>query len=293
MRSKMTASISLVLGGILWGLFWIPLRYLADIGLHGAWSGMMIYIGAALIMLAALATGRVGLPNFGRDLIVCGLLTGSAFSLYATALLLSDVVRVILLFYLAPVWGTLLGLAFLGERLTPSRIGALLAAGLGMMIVLGLGDAMPFPRNIGDWLALASGLLYAIGSMRIYQLGNLGVFETGASFVFGSLLFTGLSLIIAPGVFAGGVSVVQAAAFLPLGILMAAYILPMVLLTLWPSTVLTPAQVGLLLMSEVIVGTLSAALYSGEPFGWRKAVGSALIIASAFIEAMNDQTKKD
>ena len=62
------------------------------------------------------------------------------------------------------------------------------------------------------------------------------------------------------------------------------YALPMIWLTIAPAQLLSPARVGILLMSEVIIGACSAALLSGEPFGLLEAYGTILIILAALIE---------
>ena len=54
-----------------------------------------------------------------------------------SALILTEVVRALLLFYLTPLWSTLLGIFFLGERLTVNRFLGLLLAFVGLAIVLG------------------------------------------------------------------------------------------------------------------------------------------------------------
>jgi hypothetical protein len=64
------------------------------------------------------------------------------------------------------------------------------------------------------------------------------------------------------------------------------YMIPMVFLTILPATVLPPARIGVLLMSEVVVGAISAALLSGEAFGAREALGTLLIIAAALFEVL-------
>ena len=104
-----------------------------------------------------------------------------------TASMLTDVVRTLLLFYLTPVWSTLLGIAFLGERLTRFRLAALILGFTGLLVVLGLGEGFPWPRNMGDWLALFSGLAWAYGSLRLYRTGGLPVFEQVLVFVLGGL----------------------------------------------------------------------------------------------------------
>ena len=58
-----------------------------------------------------------------------GLLAGSAFALYIASINLTEVVRAILLFYMTPLWSTLLGVLVLRERLTANRIVALARVG--------------------------------------------------------------------------------------------------------------------------------------------------------------------
>jgi drug/metabolite transporter (DMT)-like permease len=57
-------------------------------------------------------------------------------------------------------------------------------------------------------------------------------------------------------------------------------------LILWGSQRVDPGRVGLLLMTECVVGTASAALFSGEPFGWREALGSVLILGAGTVEVV-------
>lgn len=286
MQSQTTASIGLVIGGALWGLIWLPLRYLEELGLPGAWSGLALYAGAALVLLLLWVSGRFGLTASIKSLAVCGLFLGGAFSLYASSLLLTDVVRALLLFYLTPIWGTALGVFVLGETLTRTRVAALLMALAGLLVVLGIGDTVPVPRNIGDWLALLSGICWAIGSLKVYQLGSRNTFEQMLAFVFGSFVVTLATMIIAPGIFVAGTSLSMALPVLPWGILMSLYVLPMLFLTVWPAGLLTPGRVGILLMSDLVVGVISAALYAGEPFGWREGAGSLLIIGAALVEVL-------
>ncbi|SLN34181.1 hypothetical protein ROA7450_01519 [Roseovarius albus] len=151
-------------------------------------------------------------------------------------------------------------------------------------MVLGLGDGWPVPRNIGDWLALASGMAWAFGSMRVYQLTDVTTFEQMAAFVIGALVITGLTMIAAPELLTAGTGISDGLRALPWGLLMALYVIPMLVLTVGPARLLTPGRVGILLMSDVLVGVMSAAIWSGEPFGWREVLGSALIIGAAVVE---------
>ena len=57
-------------------------------------------------------------------------------------------------------------------------------------------------------------------------------------------------------------------------------------LVLWAAQRIDSARVGILLMTEVLFGTLSAGLLSGQPFGWAEGVGTALIVGAGLIEVL-------
>ncbi len=278
------ASIALVFGGMLWGLYWIPVRFFVDKGLTGPWPGMVMYVAALLVLSPFLWRMRLEIFQDWRGLIISGMFTGAAFSLFSISLVYTEVVRSILLFYLTPVWGTLLGRLFLGERLSPMRLLGLFSGLLGLVIVLGGEQIIPRPRNAGDWLALISGMVWALGTLGLYRAGAVPVSGQVFAFLAGALVLSLVSLPFGSGpIFptGDGSSVLDV---LPFALVSALYTLPMVFLTIWPATQLSPARVGLLLMSEVVVGLISAAIFSGEPFGLREATGAAFIVTAAVLE---------
>ena len=72
----------------------------------------------------------------------------------------------------------------------------------------------------------------------------------------------------------------------PVLILSALIVVPVLFLTVWPATVLPPARVGLILMTEIVAGVVTAALFTGEPFGWREAIGSVVIVSAGLVEVL-------
>jgi drug/metabolite transporter (DMT)-like permease len=286
------AAFGLAIGGLFWGLYWVPLRVLSDLGMGGAWPGAFVFFGAAILLTPLIWHRRAGLRSNWWALVSCGLLTGAAFSLFSTAIILTDVVRAILLFYLTPVWSTLLGLVYLGERLTPARIGALALGITGMLIMLGLGAGWPVPRSLGDILALASGMVWAVGSLRLYQARHISVVEQVIAFVTGGLVIALATVAIGGAVLnpIGGAPVFGAAIW-PLAII-SLFVVPTLFLTVWPATVLPPARVGLILMTEIIAGVISAALFAGEVFGWREAVGSLMIVSAGLVEVLGHRVSR-
>lgn len=280
------ASLGIALAGVLWGLIWYPIRLLEGYGVGGAWPGIVIYGGCSLILLPVALARLETFRRYWKPLLLSGLFTGTAFAAYSTSLLFTEVVRALLLFYLTPIWGTALGILMLGERLTWQRGLALILGFGGLLIVFGIDEGFPLPRNLGDWLALASGVAWAYGSVKLYKMGNVATFEQIFAFVFGAFIVTGLGLLLA-GDQLGALPPLPA--FKESGwviILTVLYILPMLFLTVWPTSILSPGRVGLLLMGDVLVGVISAALFAGEPFGWRELSGTILIVSAGFIEVL-------
>ena len=64
-----------------------------------------------------------------------------------------------------------------------------------MLIILGVGSPLSFSMNLGDLMALLSGILFAFGAMRVRQAPETSVFEQVlAFFLYGSLAALALSL---------------------------------------------------------------------------------------------------
>jgi drug/metabolite transporter (DMT)-like permease len=283
-RSTLAPSVWLVIGGVIWGLFWIPLRMLGEAGFQAAWSGFSIYAICTLIMLPVIVMRARSLWAGGLALLICGALTGTALSLYATSIYFTDVIRVILLFYLAPVWGTLLGLVFLGERLTWFRIVALILGLGGLIVVLSPNGAFPRPQGIGDWMALLSGMAWSLGSLQLYRLQRVAPIDQMIAFIVGGLIVTALMIALGGDLMGKTPDITALKTSWMMLLIIAVLTLPMFFLTIWPCAYLTPGRVGLLLMSEVVVAVISAAVLTDETFGLREAIGTTLIVSAALVE---------
>ncbi|MFI4983157.1 MAG: EamA family transporter, partial [Nevskiales bacterium] len=118
-------NLSLAAVALAAGFNWMPLRFLASRGLTSAWAGLLTAMVAALVLLPVALAQRGRLNGAVlRSLVVTGLINGASMALYIAALLLTDVVRALVLFYLAPMWGVIMGIAVLHEKLTVARTAA-------------------------------------------------------------------------------------------------------------------------------------------------------------------------
>ncbi len=284
-RPDLLPSVVVALIGVSWGVFWLPMRLLDEIGLGGAWGSLAVFVTAMVLLLPVIIVRWRRLVAGGVSLLLTGMIIGAAFALYATALVLTDVVYTILLFYLTPVWSTLLGRIMLGEKITRGRLLALILGITGLCVILGFDRGLPLPRNIGDWMALLSGIGWAYGSLRVYRSETASAWESTSTFFAGGLLITLVAVLIPIDVTTpSSESLVAATPWLFL--LVAAYLVPTMLVLLWAASRLSPGRVGLLLMGEVVVGVISAALLIDEPFGGRELIGTILIVSAGMIEVM-------
>ena len=75
--TQLTASIGLVIGGAMWGVYWIPVRVIADMGLPGVWAGVVLYLAALIVLLPIIWINRKSLLSKWQTLLFVGFLTGS------------------------------------------------------------------------------------------------------------------------------------------------------------------------------------------------------------------------
>ena len=119
---------------------------------------------------------------------------------FILAVLEGTVVRVLLLFYLSPIWAVLLAWLFLGERLSRQASGVFVLAIIGALVmlwdpVIGL----PWPSAPGDWLAVSSGFAFAVSNVMTRQMQQVSVqIKTLTSWVGVMVIATAMLLLVAP-----------------------------------------------------------------------------------------------
>jgi drug/metabolite transporter (DMT)-like permease len=282
-------SVALTCGAALWGLYWIPIRGIEQAGVAAIWTGPAIFAASTLLFIPLLLLRFGNFVAHWRHILFPGLLAGFAFALYIASLNLTDVVRAILLFYLSPLWSTLLGMLLLQERLSGNRVVALVLAFCGLYIVLVVENGLPWPRNTGDWFALLSGLCWSIATVKLFQDGTRLVVEKVITFVVCALFMSLLLVLWQQGDLGGMPDLATLRAAWHWLLLIAVLMLPITWLTIWPATMLSPGRVGMLLLAEVLVGVTSAALLLDEPFGMRELAGAVLIVTAGVVEVMRRQ----
>lgn len=283
-RTSLLASLVVVGTGALWGVYWLPVRRLSEAGLPGAWGTLAIVAAAALLLAPSALRRRRQLVAADPLTLAAVALGGAAFVLYSVGFVYGRVAIVILLFYLTPVWSALLARFVMGWPVPALRVLAVAVGLSGLAVMLGADGTLPLPRGIGEWLALASGLLWAGTTTAIRARAPLD--PSAAAFVFalgGCAAAALLTLLLvsspqapdAPQLLPLLVWAVPAGA-LWWGVSMIGL--------MWAVARLEPARAGILLMSEVLVGAASAAWLAGEWLSTAEFIGGALVLCAAVLE---------
>jgi len=284
-RSLLLPNLAILLSTLLWGTLWIPLREIRQVADGGAFASTASLLLPLILLLPLALKGRRRILSGGFTLLIAAFFLALAIALYSEGVVRGRVARVILLFYLTPVWSSLLARFLLGEAITAGRVLAIVLGLAGMLVIFGVASGIPLPAAAGEWMGLVAGMAWALAMVYLNRTAALPSFDrVFALFVFlGPIVFL-LSLI--PG---GELSpVVEERTLrdvlpwlLALGLL---WMLPVVWLTVMGASRLDPGRVAVFLMLEIAVAMTTAALLAGEPFGAREIVGALLVMSASVVE---------
>ena len=288
-RAGALPALALVMNALVWGTAWWPFRQLQAAGLHPLWATALMFTLASAVILALRprALQQVATTPALWLLVAAAGVTNASFN---WAVVIGDVVRVVLLFYLMPVWTVLLARAVLGERLTAP---ALLRIGLGVAgaaIVLWpeaeSAGWLPLPSSLADWLGVAGGFSFALNNVMLRREASRP--EEGRALA----MFLGGALVAAT--VATALSVRGATAWpppptlvwVPLAGALSVLFLAGNLALQYGAARLPANRTAVVMLTEVVFASASALALGGGTLTLRLAVGGGLIVAAALLAAL-------
>lgn len=277
------ASAVVLITGIVWGVYWVPVREIAGMGLNGAWGTGAITLASAILLLPFVLAEKGALRGKDAVGILSIALGGGAFALYSIGFLYGKVALVVLLWFFSPVWSVLIARYLLRVRVPPLRLLAIAVGLAGLFVMLGGDGGFPIPADLGEWMAFVGGLIWAFATAGMRLRSDVTPMPSAFLFAIGATV-TCLAvtpfLEPFPTVAAGDLPAIVAMVFLT-GALW--WVLSIAGL-MWAAVRLDPARVGILLMTEVVFGAATAAFFAGEDLSISETVGGALVILSGLLE---------
>ncbi|GAB1232314.1 DMT family transporter [Ferrigenium sp. UT4] len=269
-------------GALVWGLIWYPYRALQDAGISGVTATFLTY-------LLALLCGAFVLPRVWRERATLGgwalllvFSAGWANLGYVLGMLQGEVMRVLLLFYLAPVWTILFSYWLLGERL--NRYGyAIVALSLGGAFIMlwRPGSGFPLPQGPAEWLGLSAGMGFALSNVVSRRAGHLSVEVKSFSLWIGTVALTAPFLGWQGGMPAQ-VATITAGSWLLLA-LMGVVLCATSFAVQYGVTRLPANRAIVLFLSELVFAAISSSLLAQEVLEIRDWLGAVLIVAASLL----------
>ena len=290
-------ALALVANAFVWGTSWWPFRHLDAAGLHPLWATAIIFTlaSAAIVAVRPRAVAQVATTPALWVLVVAAGVTNASFN---WAVVIGDVVRVVLLFYLMPLWTVLLARLVLGERLTTAA-GLRIALGVaGAAVVLfpetpaggtaaaGWAALLPLPRSLADWLGIVGAFSFAFNNVMLRR--EAGRPEEGralAMFVGGAIVATAVAATLGSE---GSVPwpPPPSIAWLPLLAALTVLFLAGNLALQYGAARLPANRTAVVMLTEVVFASASAIAFGGGTMTPRLALGGGLIVLAALLAAL-------
>lgn len=265
-----------------WGSVWYPLRLLETAGLSGLWTTWVIFAVAALPGLWLAWPHRRVLWDQPGLLLLIALANGWLNTAFVLAILDGNVVRVLLLFYLSPLWSTLLGWWWLGER--PSHLGlaTLALAMIGAMLMLWNPQlGFPWPQDQADWLAISAGMGFSFSNVAVRRLKHLSVVLKAAVTWWGVAVMVGIWLLLTQAT----LPTISSGAWLGAVALGIVGIFSASLALVYGVEKMPVHRSAVILLFELVAGAVSSQWLTNEIVTLAEWSGGGLIVLAAYLSA--------
>lgn len=278
------AILSLLTNTVIWGLSWIAFKSLHAYGLHPLWATSAI-LGGCVVLLFVLRPRVFGQLRGHPQLLLVAVAAGLTNLAFNSAIAFGDVVRVVLLFYLMPVWSILLARIVLKEPVSRRAVIRIAVGLAGAMVVLYKPEAgLPFPSSAVDWIALGGGAAFALNNVMLRRLQGVPDGARSVAMLAGGTVLAGLL-----GVVFGAVGMVPQPVLSQLGPAVPVLLLWIALmlvanLCLQYGVARLPANItAVVMLNEIMVATVSAWWMGTAAIGPQEMIGGAMIIMAPWL----------
>lgn len=273
------APLGLLTAATVWGIIWYPYRLLEQAGISGSLASLITYLIALVPVLIFCGRDFLRQREDRGWLILVALVTGWTNLAYVLAVIHGEIMRVMLLFYLAPLWTVVFARFLLHERVNHFGYLVMGLSLAGAYVMLARNGGLPLPTNFAEWMGLSAGLAFAMANVLSRKLREVA---TGVRSLW---VFFGVVAIAAfPVGYEGGADVAMAGLDTVHWLILIGIGLLLVFATfaVQYGLALTPAnQAIVILLSELVVAAIASRILAGEVMDEREWIGGALIVAAS------------
>ena len=279
---------ALLVAAVIWGTIWYPYRLLEGQGLQGTPATFLTYWVTFFLVLIFFAKSWREYFKSPAWFFALAMVSGWTNYAYVIGTIEGEVMRVLLLFYLAPVWTLPLARWILGERPSAASYLVVLLALIGAITMLWRPElGWPLPRSLADWYGLSAGFAFAVNNVIALRLKETGVGAKTFASCFGVLVISGIAMLAAGDVS----SVVQArsAATIWLIVGVGSALFCTSVMVFYALVHLPAIRAIVIMLFEIVVGAVSSHWLAGETMSMREWVGGILIVAATIVSALAER----
>jgi len=276
---------SLAVGAILfsaamWGLIWYPMRLLEQAGMPVVWTTLAAYLAAALVASVQLWRSQQQWQGpWPLSLWALALAAGLTNLSFLVALIEGEVVRVMLLFYLSPLWSVLLGRWWLGERISRQSMLMIAIAMSGTFMMLWHPEVgLPWPHGLADWLALFASVMFSVNNVLSRKLAPVPM-QIKTTVVYWGVVLVATVVLILQQATIPTVSPTLWALVMVFGGLC---FISMTIAVLYGLARMPVFRAAILMLFELLVAAISAWILTDERMSSVEWLGGALIFIAAY-----------
>ena len=276
---------SLLFGAFVWGIIWYPYRLMANAGVSGIYSSFYVFILTIAIALPYFFIAKKKVPIWSKDFWLLALVAGYTNISYVLAVIDGEVVRVMLLFYLSPVWTIFLAHFMLNEDTQKRHYIAVFISLIGAFIMFWEPGYLIHLDSRSDWLALSSGLGFAITNVMTRKNAHMTVNQKALAIWLGVIVVAMICIMFDKN------TMPTLDFFRPVD----AAIMMVIALSLFLSTLLVQfgvtqikaVEASSFFLFEIVIAAISSYFLVGESIALKEWLGGILIIAGVILSAKN------
>ena len=264
-----------------WGFTWLPIKTLNNMGLDSLHLIFIAFLSGAVLLSPWLYRHYSLWRNSFGMMIMIACAGGIANVSFQVAIFHGDVVRVMILFYLLPVWSVLGGKLFLNEKIDLLRWISMSACLIGAFLILDIWNTSWQAISWIDVMAISAGMgLAATNILFRSSSPEIPVISKVASTFIGCTILIGISLMIFPTP-----ADLPTNGAIPLAILYGTLWLTVITIgTQWGVTQLQVGQSAIIIVMELLVAVASVSILTSKGLVTNELIGGVMVLSAALLE---------
>ena len=277
--------LSLLFGAFVWGIIWYPYRLMAQAGVSGIYSSFYVFILTLAIALPYFFITKKNISIRSKDFWMLSFVAGYTNISYVLAVIDGEVVRVMLLFYLSPVWTIFLSHFMLNENTQKRHYIAAFLSLLGAFVMLWQPNSFIHLDSKSDWFALSSGIGFAMTNVMTRKHQHMTINQKALAIWIGVIMVATICIMFDTD------RMPSLDFFKPvdglIAIIIAICLFFSTLLVQYGVTQINAVEASSFFLFEIVIASISSYLLVGETMIMREWLGGMMIMAGVFLASQN------